>query len=100
MGARAVRGHLCIDLTNIEMTAVQQQELLQAVQATVVKHLARQFAAAKVVTISMAPNNGFRPQDEPDQRPDPNRPTEPERPRPDPEPKPRPDPAPKSRRRN
>ncbi|GEP54661.1 hypothetical protein [Reyranella soli] len=101
MGARAALtgGHLCIDLTNIEMTGAQQQELLQAVQATVVKHLARQFASAKVITISMAPNNGFRPQDEPDQRPDPNRPTEPERPRPDPEPKPDPAPKPQSRRR-
>ena len=34
-------GHLCIDLTNIEMSADYQQALLAAVQATVVDHLAR-----------------------------------------------------------
>lgn len=97
MGARATLtgGQLCVDLTNIEMTGAQQQELLQAVQTIVVGYLARQFAGAKLVSISMAPNNGFRPQDEPDQRPDPNRPTEPERPKPEPQPDPKPDPAPK-----
>lgn len=96
MGARAALtgGHLCIDLTNIEMTGAQQQELLQAVQATVVKHLARQFASAKVVTISMAANNGYRPLDEPDRTPEPDRPPEPDQPR-EPDPKPRPDPTPK-----
>ena len=49
-------GHLCIDLTNIEMTADDQQALLAAVQATVVDHLARHAEAPKVVTISLAPN--------------------------------------------
>ena len=94
MGARAALtgGHLSIDLTNIEMTAAQQQELLQEVQATVIRHLARQFSSTTVVAISMSPNNGLRPEDEP-ARPDPDRPTEPERPKPDP--KPKPDPAPK-----
>ena len=53
-------GHLCIDLTNIEMSPSDQQELLAAVQATVVAHLARHSEAAKVVTISMAPSNGYR----------------------------------------
>ena len=68
MGARAglTGGHLCIDLTNIEMSGDDQQDLLRAVQATVVAHLARQSAMAKVVTISMSPNNGFRPGEEPE----------------------------------
>ena len=51
-------GHLCIDLTNIEMSGEDQQDLLRAVQNTVVAHLARQSAMSKVVTISMSPNNG------------------------------------------
>ena len=63
-------GHLCIDLTNVEMTGDQQQGLLRAVQATVVGYLARQSAVSKVVTISMSPNNGQR-EDEPDERPEP-----------------------------
>ena len=37
-------GHLCIDLTNIEMSGEDQQDLLRAVQTTVVAHLARQSA--------------------------------------------------------
>jgi hypothetical protein len=49
-------GHLCIDLTNIEMTTDDQQALLAAVQETVVAHLARHSEPAKVVTISLAPN--------------------------------------------
>jgi len=49
-------GHLCIDLTNIEMSADDQQALLAAVQQTVVDHLARHSELAKVVTISLAPN--------------------------------------------
>jgi hypothetical protein len=51
-------GHLCIDLTNIEMSPSDQQELLAAVQTTVVTYLSQRSEAAKVVTISMAPNNG------------------------------------------
>jgi len=60
MGIKAglTGGHLCIDLTNIEMSGDDQQKLLRAVQATVVAHLARQSAMSKVVTISMSPNNG------------------------------------------
>ena len=54
-------GHLCIDLTNIEMSGDDQQDLLRAVQTTVVAHLARQSAMSKVVTISMSPNNGTGP---------------------------------------
>ena len=54
-------GHLCIDLTNIEMSGEDQQDLLRAVQTTVVAHLARQSAMSKVVTISMSPNNGQDP---------------------------------------
>ena len=63
MRARAglTGGHLCIDLTNIEMSAEDQQDLLRAVQTTVVAHLARQSAMSKVVTISMSPNNGRGP---------------------------------------
>jgi hypothetical protein len=81
-------GHLCIDLTNIEMSGEEQQNLLRAVQATVVTHLARQSAVSKVVTISMSPNNGT--EDEPDRSPEP-----PDRtPRPDPSPKPDPSPNP------
>ena len=68
-------GLLSIDLTDIEMTAAQQQELLQEVQATVVGHLARQFAATKVVAISMSPNNGTQPnQPKPTPSPEPDPP--------------------------
>ena len=63
-------GHLCIDLTSIEMSGEDQQKLLRAVQATVVAHLALQSAVSKVVTISMSPNNGTRP--EPSPSPDPS----------------------------
>jgi hypothetical protein len=55
-------GHLCIDLTNIEMLPEDQQDLLAAVQATIVEYLARRSEVAKVVTISMAPNDETRPQ--------------------------------------
>jgi hypothetical protein len=51
-------GHLCIDLTNIEMSADEQQQLLAAVQATVVAHLARHSEATKVVSISLSPTGG------------------------------------------
>ena len=79
MGERAALtgGHLCIDLTNIEMTGDQQQGLLRAVQATVVGYLARQSAVSKVVTISMSPNNG-QDEDQPDERPDPGKKPEPD----------------------
>src|SRR5882757_7710871 len=87
MGVRAglTGGHLCIDLTNIEMSGDDQQELLRAVQATVVAQLARQSAMSRVVTISMSPNNGQEDQPEPDRSPDPNR-----TPRPEPSPRPEP----------
>ena len=49
-------GHLCIDLTNVEMSTDDQQALLAAVQQTVIDHLARHSEPAKVVTISLAPN--------------------------------------------
>jgi hypothetical protein len=73
MGTRAglTGGHLCIDLTNIEMSGEEQQDLLRAVQATVVAHLARQSAVSKVVTISMSPNNGQDPQPKPEPPPPP-----------------------------
>ena len=77
MGVRAglTGGHLCIDLTNIEMTGDQQQELLRAVQATVVGFLAQHSAVASVVAISMSPNNGQddrqKPKPEPDDKPKP-----------------------------
>jgi hypothetical protein len=83
-------GHLCIDLTSIEMSGEDQQKLLRAVQATVVAHLALQSAVSKVVTISMSPNNGM--EEEP--RPQPDRP-EPD-PSPEPDPTPKPDPSPNS----
>ena len=82
-------GHLCIDLTNIEMSGEEQQDLLRAVQTTVVAHLARQSAVSKVVTISMSPNNGTQDEPRPDRTPDPDR-----SPRPDPAPKPDPSPNP------
>ena len=76
MGVRAALtgGHLCVDLTNIEMTAEQQQGLLQAIQATVVSYLAQHSSVAKVVTISMSPNNGQddqKPKPEPADKPKP-----------------------------
>jgi hypothetical protein len=79
MGERAALtgGHLCIDLTNVEMTGDQQQDLLRAVQATVVGYLAQQSAVSRVVTISMSPNNGQR-EDEPDERPEPGKKPEPD----------------------
>ena len=40
-------GHLCIDLSNIEMSDEDQQDLLRAVQTTVVAHLARQSACPR-----------------------------------------------------
>ena len=66
MGARAglTGGHLCIDLTNIEMSADDQRNLLAAIQATVAAYLASRSEVAKVVTISMSPNNGRRRQAE------------------------------------
>lgn len=89
MGERAALtgGHLCIDLTNIEMTSEQQQGLLRAVQATVVGYLAKQSAISRVVTISMAPNNGQdeeerqddKPAPQPDDKPDRERTPPPER---------------------
>jgi hypothetical protein len=57
-------GHLCIDLTHVHMTGDAQRELLQAVEATVVEHLARVSREYKVVTITMAPNNGTKPRPE------------------------------------
>ena len=95
MGARAefTGGQLCIDLANLEMSAEQQQELLLAVQTTVVKHLASR-SAIKVVAISMSPNNGYKPLDEPDREPEPDKPYEPDR-KPEPDQKP-PSPKPES----
>ena len=91
MGVRAglTGGHLCIDLTNIEMSGSDQQDLLRAVQATVVAHLARQSAMSRVVTISMSPNNGQEDRPVPDRSPDPDR-----SPRPEPAPRPEPSPNP------
>ncbi len=40
------------------MTGDQQRELLRAVEQVVIEHLARIAAGSKVVTITMAPNNG------------------------------------------
>ena len=59
MGARAglTGGHLCIDLTNIEMSGDDQQDLLRAVQATVVAHLARQSAVCS--TFVKRPSNAM-----------------------------------------
>jgi len=63
-------GHICIDLSNVEMSGDQQRELLRAVEATVVAHLARVFVQHKVVSITMSPNNGTRPrEDEPSSPP-------------------------------
>ena len=81
MGARAefTGGQLCIDLANLEMSAEQQQELLRAVQTTVVKHLASR-SATKVVAITMSPNNGDEAHlDEPE--PSPSQTTSPSEPR-------------------
>lgn len=91
MGAKVefAGGQLCIDLANLEMSAEQQQDLLLAVQATVIGHLASRPAATKVVAITMSPNNGYKPLDEPDRQPEPDQPYEPER-QPDPDQKPPP----------
>jgi hypothetical protein len=91
-------GHLCIDLTNIEMTGDQQQGLLRAVQATVVAYLARHSAVSRVVTISMAPNNGQK-EDQPDERQEPGRKPDPDD-KPDPERTPPPQRAPQRERAN
>lgn len=93
MGARAefTGGQLCIDLANLEMSAEQQQELLLAVQTTVIRHLASR-SATKVVAITMSPNNGYKPLDEPDRQPEPDEPSEPNRqPEPDQKPPPKPE---------
>jgi hypothetical protein len=93
MGAKAefTGGQLCIDLANLELSAEQQQDLLLAVQATVIKHLASRPAATKVVAITLSPNNGHKPLDEPDREKEPDKPYEPDR---EPEPdKPKPEPA-------
>ena len=57
-----------IDLSKIAMTGDDQRALMSAVQATVVAHLARQSAVSKVVTISMSPNNGYKPKRKPSRR--------------------------------
>jgi hypothetical protein len=54
-------GHISVDLNDIEMTGDQQRELLRAVETTVVEYLARIAANTKVVTITLAPNNGASP---------------------------------------
>ena len=54
-------GHLCVDLSHVEMSGDQQQALVHAVQATVVAHLAKLASHYKVVTITLGPNNGQRP---------------------------------------
>lgn len=76
-------GHLCIDLSHIEMTGEQQRALLRAVEATVVRHLAEVASHYKIVTISLSPNNGARPrpEDEPAPAPAPPPPS-PEPPKP------------------
>ena len=62
MGAIVSRvGHLCIDLSNVEMSGDDQQALLAAVQATVVTHLAKVAPQHKVVTITLGPNTGNQP---------------------------------------
>jgi hypothetical protein len=53
-------GHLCVDLTNIEMTPDDQQALLAAIQATVMEYLAQRSEAANVITISMSASSGQR----------------------------------------
>ncbi|WP_431270032.1 hypothetical protein [Dankookia sp. P2] len=84
-------GHLCIDLTYVQMTGEEQRALLAAVQETVVAHLAMISAASNVVTISMLPdNNGQRPPPPPKPKPVP--PPKPA-PKPKPVPKPKADPA-------
>jgi len=75
-------GHLCIDLSHVEMSGNHQQELLQAIQATVVAHLAKVASHYKVVTISLGPNNGQRPK--PDEAPPPTPPPTPKPPVPKP----------------
>ena len=55
-------GHLCIDLSHVEMTGDQQQALLRTVQAAVIGHLAQIASHYKVITISLSPNNGMRPE--------------------------------------
>lgn len=74
-------GHLCIDLSHVELSGNDQQALLEAVQRTVIAHLARVASNYKVITISLSPNNGQRqkPIEDP---PAPDQPSEPETPPP------------------
>jgi hypothetical protein len=58
-------GHLCIDLSHVHMTGDAQRDLLHAVEATVVDHLARVSREYKVVTISLAPHNGTKDKEPP-----------------------------------
>lgn len=71
-------GHLCIDLSHVEMSGDQQQDLLHAVQATVVAHLAKVSSHYKVVTITLGPNNGQRPKPEEPPTPAPTPPPTPQ----------------------
>jgi hypothetical protein len=50
-------GQLIVDLTNVQMTPAEYRSLVNAVQATVVGHLARQADNAKIVAVSLLPNN-------------------------------------------
>ncbi|MBY0332531.1 MAG: hypothetical protein K2X49_17895 [Acetobacteraceae bacterium] len=79
MGAiRTAGGHLCIDLTKVQMTGEERRDLLDAIQETVVSHLARISARANVVTISMLPdNNGERERPKPPPPPTPPPPPRP-----------------------
>lgn len=59
-------GHLHIDLSHVQLSGNAQRTLLQAVQATVVTHLAQAASHVKVVTISLSQNNGAeRPEEAP-----------------------------------
>lgn len=85
-------GHLCIDLSHVQLSGDDKQALLQSVQAAVVTHLARVASHYKVITISLSPNNGqvIEPQETP---PSPNTPKPPNAP-PPPSPPPPPPPPP------
>lgn len=53
-------GHLCLDLSEVELPGPAQQELLGAAQEAVVTQLAQLASGYKVVAISMSPNNGTK----------------------------------------
>ena len=49
-------GHLCIDLSQVNMTGHQQRDLLRRIETTVVDYLAAISSQANVVSITLSPD--------------------------------------------